>query len=98
MATLFINDATEVTGLNKVQFALMTDVLLPLAKKSLTANEFDVFRGMAQGLLQLDLCDFSKPVFLQACNAIFKVCQENSELKSHAQELTDKLKADPRFT
>lgn len=97
MATLFINDDTEVTGLDKVQFSLMTDALSPLAKKSLNANDFNVFRGMAQGLLQLDLCDFSKPVFVQACNVIFKVCQENNELKPHAQELTEKLRADPRF-
>lgn len=33
MATLFINDDTEVTGLDKVQFSLMTDALSPPCQK-----------------------------------------------------------------
>lgn len=102
MATIFITEHDEdnivnVFGLSKSQFTLIVDELSALVKKELSHEEFDLFRGGTQGLQQLDLCDFSQPIFKKVSECILKLCQENEELKPFANELTQKLKADPRF-
>lgn len=96
MATIFITEQDEdnivnVFGLSKSQFTLIIDELSALVKKELSQEEFDLFRGGTQ------LCDFSQPIFKKVSECILKLCQENEELKPFANELTQKLKADPRF-
>lgn len=103
MATFFITELKDnidisVSHMNKYEFNRIVDVLLPLIEIELGQDEAQARLGVAQGLEQFDMTDFSISIFKQAYELIINVCEEYDQLKPYAQEFKEKLQEDPRYT
>lgn len=92
------NNFVEVEMSNRHELEMVANAILPIIK-TVGQDEHIALQMRVQVYERIDLCDLPKDIFNKVCQAIFKVCQDQkASLGQYTQELTTKLKADPRFT
>lgn len=103
MATIFITDTDDemgvlVSGLPKLVFRKIVMAVLPLIEQNFGQDKALEASGVTDGLEMLDLVDLSAELFNKVCMVIKQTINQYNELSPYAQEILQKMQADPRYT